>query len=305
MKNPVTLVTAYFNIGRDDFKLVPRSEERYFEEFRFWARIQNPIIVFVEPRCAERVREIRAEFGLEDRTTIIEIGDIFSIQPGIRARMVDAASSSEFRDFRIMPDATSGIADYSYLMLLKSWFIHQASTHVPSATTLAWIDFSYNRGGRYYSHPQDFDFELTLEPLERVVLFTMAEYDDRPIFEIVRQLSDCITGGFYLVPVEQARFLWESTLRQIDKLLSVGFIDDDQLILLMSYRESPDRFEIRRSDWFRPIADISGRSFRIAPTKQRNPALSAARQGLHWARRTRRATKSAWKLYWNLTAASR
>lgn len=300
MTTPVTLVSAYFNIGRESFKAVPRSEERYFREFSFWARIQNPLIIFVEPRCADQVREIREGFGLGHLTTIIEISDIFGIEPGIYERMRSTASCPHFRDFRLMPEATSGIPEYSYLMLLKSWFLNQAVDTAGANGPLCWIDFSFNRGGKVYSRPEDFNFQWTTEPFDKVVHFIMSEYDDRPVFELVRRLSDCIMGTLYVLPSDLANFLWESNRKQMVTLLDVGLIDDDQLIQMMSVRDSPEMFELRRSNWIRPLGELTGRDFTLAERVERGHLLSVARNAVHWSRRQRRASANAWKLYRNL-----
>lgn len=304
MNAPMTVVTAYFNIGRDSFKAVPRAEERYFEEFRFWARLRNPLVVFTEPRCALRVMEIRSEFGLADQTIIIEIEDIFAIEPQILERMRATSATAEFRDFRLLPDATSGIADYSYLMLLKTWFLAQTVVRGHAGENVAWVDFSYNRGGLVHSNPSDYAFTWISEPLERINLFLVNDYDERPIFEIVRQLSDCIMGSPIVAPSGLAGFLWESNRLKMESLLDVGFIDDDQLIQLMSYRAAPELYELHRSAWFRPIENYSNEQFSLTQHPERGPIMERVRRLVHFARKRRLSFDNARRLYRNLAKSS-
>ena len=81
MNDEVTLVTAFFDIGRGDFNIVrcePRSAQRYIDYFDFWARIQNKLVVYTSPEYAKQIRDVRKKYGRENETVIIEIEDIFS-----------------------------------------------------------------------------------------------------------------------------------------------------------------------------------------------------------------------------------
>ena len=64
----ITLVTAYFDIGRGLWKKQERDNNKYIEYFRFWARIKNRLIIYTTEEFREEIYEIRKSFGLEDRT---------------------------------------------------------------------------------------------------------------------------------------------------------------------------------------------------------------------------------------------
>ena len=73
----ITLVTAFFDIGREGFVSIPRSNEKYFNYFRFWSRIKNNLIVYTDSESRDKVLQIRKEFNLEDKTKVIVIDDIY------------------------------------------------------------------------------------------------------------------------------------------------------------------------------------------------------------------------------------
>lgn len=298
----VTIVTAFFDIGRENFRTLPRSSEVYFEHFHFWARIQNPLVVYTSRQFRERILEIRSEFGLGDLTKVFVIDDPFAIQPEIFARMSEVSRDHWFRDFRLLPHATSGIAEYSYLMLLKSWFVSNAVSRGVTTETAAWIDFGFNHGGVAYPHTEEFDFAWRCEKDEydKVVLFSMDEYDDRPIFEIVRRLSDCLMGAPIIIPSRRASELWDVNRESMQTLLRVGLIDDDQLIQMMSLRARPELFEVRRSEWFRPLKDVSGAALTLTAPQEPAIPLRPVRTLVRWSRRQRRALQSSARLYVNL-----
>lgn len=88
----ITLVTAFFNIGREKWKGFVRSDDYYISCFEHWARLKNQLIVYTSPEVADRVRTIRAKYGLSDKTVIITIDDVFScdreLYQRIKAAMV-------------------------------------------------------------------------------------------------------------------------------------------------------------------------------------------------------------------------
>ena len=51
----ITLVTDFFDIGRgqDKNKDLRRTAQRYFDEFKRWARIQNTLVVYTDSASAE------------------------------------------------------------------------------------------------------------------------------------------------------------------------------------------------------------------------------------------------------------
>lgn len=299
---PTTIITAFFNIGREDFNAVPRSLDTYFDQFQFWARLKNPLVVYTTLDSRERILEIRESFGLRNRTTVVVIDDLFAIEPDIFQEMLKVSKDHWFRDFRLLPDATSGIAQYSYLMLLKTWFVADAVSRGLTNETTAWLDFGFNHAGRVYPKPEEFDFEWKCDDdyYDKVVLFSMADPYDRPIFEFVRRLTDYIMGAMIIIPKSRANDLWAVNRESMLTLLRMGLIDDDQLIQLMSVRAQPDLFEVRRSEWFHPLRDASGAQMTIRSTRGHLFPLRQVRLLVHWARRQRRAVQAAVRLYLNL-----
>ena len=74
--NEISIVTAFFDIGRKDWKGFERDNTTYANYFKFWARLKNHLVVYTEPKMAEQVKKIRADYNLLDKTTIIVIEDL-------------------------------------------------------------------------------------------------------------------------------------------------------------------------------------------------------------------------------------
>ncbi len=254
----ITVVTAFFDIGRDKFKAIPRDNSKYFNNFKFWARLQNNLIVYTSSEFEKEIYQIREEFGMKDKTKVIVIDDITNIEPMIYKRMIEVSKNKHFINFRFLPNATSNIPLYSYLMLLKSWFMSDAVNKNLTTDLVAWIDFGFNHGGDLYINPKDFAFEWKYEFTNKIHLFYYKELDEKPIFETVRRLNDSIMGCLIVVPQKLCGELWQLNKDAMITLNKVGLSDDDQLIQLMSYRENPSIFEIEESEWFLPIKTYGG-----------------------------------------------
>lgn len=254
----ISLVTAFFNIGRENFKAIPRTDDTYLDNFKFWSRMNNHLVVYTDSITGEKVKEIRKKYGLEEKTNIVVIDDIESIEPEILNKMLSIKSSEWFERFRILPNATSNIPRYSYLMLLKNWFLADAVERGYADGMVAWIDFGFNHGGSLYTKPEEFNYTWEYDFSDKIHLFYYQRIDEKPTYEMVRRLCDSIMGCLYVLPAHLCKTFWELTREAMNHLLAVGLYDDDQMLLLMAYRAKPDLFEMHESDWFLPLKEYGG-----------------------------------------------
>lgn len=264
----ISLVTAFYNIGREHFKAIPRTNDTYMNNFKFWCRLKNNLVVYTDSHHAEIIHNIREGYGLADKTTIVKIDKIDEIEPEIFKRMHAINENNWFEDFRILPNATSNIPDYSYLMMLKNWFLKDAVEKKIVSDTVAWIDFGFNHGGDLYTVPEEFDFCWKYDFSNKIHLFYYGELDKKPVFEIVRRLCDCFMGCLYILPDYYCNELWKLTRMSMMELNDMGLYDDDQLLLLMAYRKRPDIFEVHKSKWFMPLKEYGGSHLTIKVNKE-------------------------------------
>ncbi|MBR2786954.1 MAG: hypothetical protein IKD76_05640 [Clostridia bacterium] len=275
MKEEVTLVTEFFDIGRKDFNLNPRSNEKYLEYFKFWARIKNKLIVYTYKAMADEVRKIREEFGLLDRTIVIEIDDETKLEPEIYKNIEKIAENNYIKDYRYYYQAVENNAKYNYVMLLKYWCLADAVKKKYADGMVAWIDFGFNHGNDCYINSEEFDFLWETElSMDKIHLFALdTKLTEEPVFELVRNMDVDIMGDCILAPANFCEKFWESVKVQMESLVRVGFIDDDQILLLMSYREIPEIYEMHKSDWFMPLKENGGSHLTVKEKVQSKPSL--------------------------------
>jgi protein YibB len=152
----ITFVTAFFDIGRSDWRtkrtgeqsIFVRNTDTYFNCFHRLAKIKNELIVFVAEEHAPRVLAARHALGLEGKTVIYVIENLFS-HPSI----VDIEQSpqrlmtAEFREFVTLPESPEYLYPrYNILNALKATFVATALDFgIVKTQQVAWIDFGYCR----------------------------------------------------------------------------------------------------------------------------------------------------------------
>lgn len=256
----ITLVSAFFDIGRGNLAdaELARGVDKYFEYFMTWARMKNQLIIYTEPQYVERIRTIRAGFGLAERTMVIPVDNIYEIEPELYARMEKISSNERFCNYRYLNHAMSNRANYDYVMLLKYWCLMDAAKRGYVPDMAAWIDFGFNHGGDLYYIPEEFDFEWEYDFSNRIQFFALKNPDEEFGLRNLQLQTDCIMGCLLLVPGRLCEKFWEMIKDAMKALLMLDCIDDDQQLLLMTYRMEPELFEIHISTWFMPLKEYGG-----------------------------------------------
>lgn len=260
----LTIITAFFDIGRKDFGEFSRSNEQYLEYFKFWARIKNNIIVYTNNIMAKKVEKVRKEFGLLDKTKVVIIDDYLAIEPELYKKIEKIANDETFLLYRYTDNPADNNAKYDYVMLLKSWCLKDAVEKKYAKGQLAWIDFGFNHGGDVYTNPEEFSFLWqTNLPEDKITLFSKKEDTGKPLFQIVQSYDTYIMGAPYIVPSKLAKQFWLDSKEAMQKLIEFGFIDDDQTLLLMISRTYKERYQVIKSDWFMPLKEFGGEHLTI------------------------------------------
>ena len=267
MKN-ITIVTAFFDINRTNMNC-KRTNEQYINAFKFWARIQNKIVVFSDGDTIEKVREIRKEYGLLDKTETVIIEDYLSIDKELFKSIDDVMKNKQFLDYHLqrnIPEAVS--SKYNYIMAIKPWCCKEAVDRGLADGMIAWLDFGFNYGGKYYRNSNDFDFLWQYDFSEKIHLLQINEFDNCAPFEIIRRNNSYIQGGEIVAPDFLWKELWSLVRENMIALNKCGLADDDQILYLMSYRQKKEIFEIHKCEWLGLFKYFSNKKFDFQVPKQ-------------------------------------
>lgn len=276
----ITLVTAFFPIGRDSWAQSSRSDDKYFSYFDHWAGLKNDLIVFCPKNYASRIKSIRIKHG-RINTQIITINDYKSLIPRRWESFKSAAL--HYNHYSLFPNLPeTRIPEYDYVMSLKSWCINKAAP-LAAHSQIAWIDFGFDHGGQFYHDASKLKVEWQFRSPKNVTLFAVNPLDSSPIFEVVKRTDTYIQGDIVLIRKNYAHTFFTQVQEEYAHLLACGLLDDDQTTLLMCARDFPESYAVLPSRWFSEIHDYrTGLRTNNQPNCQNRNNMRSLRQKLSW-----------------------
>lgn len=261
----LTIVTAYFNIGRENYgQAYARGNDKYINYFKFWARMKNDLVIYTQKEFKDEIIEIRDSYGLKEKTKVIVIDDIYKLLPDIYNRMCQIEKNDYFKKYRYIKNCPDNNAKYDYIMFLKSWCLKDAvDNSYVNNEFVAWLDFGFNHGGRFFENEKDFDFTWKYPFEDKIYIAGISETKEKPIFHLIQSGEVFIQGASYIMPVKFVEEYYNLMLESMNSLLDVGFIDDDQTVLYMAYLKKKEIFNLYKCDWMMLIKKYGGNHLKV------------------------------------------
>jgi protein YibB len=262
--NDITIVTAFFDIGRGDWtpdKGLPhylhRTNQTYLQRFGHMAKLENPMVVYTSKEFVNDIKFLR-----QDRDTDILTVDFENNFQELREKVSKVQKNPEYQS-KINPKESRNPeywnADYVIVNALKSSFISKAiENNLITTDLVAWMDFGYCReestlnGVKKWKYPFD---------KNKIHFFNIKEWTPNTYINDVIFNNDVhVTGPCIVAGKEMWPTLEKMVYHSINELLKNDLIDDDQTLLLMSYLQKPELFELHpvsKSDWFVAFKEFS------------------------------------------------
>lgn len=205
------------------------------------------MVVFTTADLVDRVTRLRTQNAPGSRTVVISTPSIEAGYPHLIAKL----SSTMEAMFKYAPAFLSSphCPEYwspSYVMvnLAKTDFVCRAyeAAALPPTTTVAWIDFGYCNNDEVLGNARQWEYVFTPHKMHLFALHKPEE--QRPIFDVVRTGQVYIVGGVMIGGLESWLYLRGRVFANLALLLKCGLVDDDQTLLLMSYFDAPEKFQL-------------------------------------------------------------
>jgi protein YibB len=246
--NDVTIVTAFFDIGRGDWtpdKGLPhylhRTTDTYVERFGHLATLENEMVIYTSEDLVDKIKALRG-----DRPTHICTVDYHNSFVEVRER-ISSVQKSESYQSRINPQQRRNpeywSADYVLVNALKATFISKAiDTNYCSNDLVAWVDFGYCRDVRTLYGVKHWYSDLDKD---KIHLFKLKDYvEGTYIDQIIFNNDVHMVGGAIIAGKQGWKNLEYLVHHSLTQLLDNNLVDDDQTLLLMSYLSAKDSFEL-------------------------------------------------------------
>lgn len=299
MNSNITIVSAFFDINRENWKGFSRSNEKYFEYFKGWAKLKNKLVVYVESEdLRNRILEFRASLGLADKTQVVFINNCLEIDPVLLESIRKAAHNNIHRKYRLFPNNPEvWNAEYDYIMLLKMWCVSDAVEKGLASDMVAWVDFGYNHGGDVIDINSNFNFLWKYDFPQKINLFLIQDIDERPLFDIVMSMDTYIMG-MVIVGVDHLwGNFWTLMRESMIELNNCGMIDDDQNIILMCLRKKPEFFSTHKSSWQLPLKQFGGDHLLLRSKKEDLKIISFAKIIKHKFFIYKKSAELCWRVF--------
>lgn len=238
--NDITIVTAFFDIDRDKWKVFPRDINEYFEYFERMCKLHNQIIVFTELKFKEKIEEIK---NRTKKDLIIFYEDIFERNQNLLDRISKVQNSEQFKNGLTVPFCPEYWEPrYVLVNFLKSYFVCQAIDRVKNISdTVAWIDFGYLRTEEALPDNLNWQYNFT----DKIHLLYR-----KPITDNISIVNAIKTNDVYIFgsPIISNKRKWKKFNGYMnfimETVLNNNLIDDDQGLHLICYLTYRDDFEL-------------------------------------------------------------
>jgi protein YibB len=259
-------VTAFYDIGRGDWSMnvqknggplphyLERSVEKYIDHFTRMCEIDTEIIVYTSSDIAPRLAAI------SPNVKVVEY-DYFNIHQELRDKIEAIQTSPEFvkkiNPYQVRnPEYWS--KDYVGVTSLKAFYVADAFERgLITNDFAAWVDFGYCRDDEHVPTSKKWEYDFTQGKMHYFnYRDPVPEQSRQNISLAVQNNVVYIIGGVFVGQKEQWEILAADMKEALEYLISIGLVDDDQGLLLMSYFKNPEMYELHKMPLNAPIEDV-------------------------------------------------
>lgn len=270
LSGELTIVSAFYDIGRGDIKGAERDCEKYFEYFSFWAGLKNELVVFTSSEFAEKIRLVRANLGLGEKTKVV-VKELESFDKEALGKMREVLANFDQSKGRKHPQNIECVsAEYDYVTYCKPFFVCEAINLGLTSDKVLWLDFGFNHGGSFFTDKNEFNFTLQAQDYagfdeSRMNLFALKDKEEAHLAEIYYSMEVFLIAGIIYGAHEAWGKFRQNLSEALRVFLSLQIIDDEQVLFVWCVRNYPQNYHIVKTpDWFESL------SFFIPPQIRQN-----------------------------------
>ncbi|TQR61003.1 protein YibB [Campylobacter troglodytis] len=280
MNAEITIVTAFYDIGRASIKGFERDYKRYIEYFSFWAGLKNELVIFTSEDFADEILAVREKLGLKDKTKIV-VKELESFDSEALSKMREVFANFNQSKGRKNPQNIECIsAEYDYLMYCKPFFVCDAIEKGLTGDKVLWLDFGFNHGTDFFTDKSQFNFTLSVQEGlkdDKINFFALKDKEEAHLAQLYYSMDVYLIGGLIYGGCKVWAEFKKHFSEALRAFLSLQLVDDDQIFLIWCARNYPQSYNIVRNKghWFDSL------SFFIPPQIRLNLNCKEARMKPH------------------------
>lgn len=241
------IVTAFLDIGRQNWSTFQRSIVQYFNNFLPYTRFSNEIIVFIDDTHVDILRKLCSK---SNNIKIIPINRQWMKDNIHGYKYLDKEDeimkSTKFQELirhRIHHPECSK-PEYNIMQHCKIDFVcYVINNNMSQSKYYAWSDFGYFQiPNRIPERPLDLNkFDLNRVNFQAINNLTSQDAD---IMYTLTKAPERIGGFFYLGNIPALLKYQELYHKICQDFYNIGIVDDDQHIMIQSVFREPDLFKV-------------------------------------------------------------
>jgi len=248
----VCYVSAFYDIGRDNWQYFSRSTEQYIKAFRHYINMFSnnkdkdfEMILFLDKRHIDKV-----VLNPDTRIKIIGIDEDFMNTLHIwktLPREREIISSEYYK--QLIPNKLCFpehlIPEYTLINHSKIDFINYAINNLTDAEYLVWSDFGYFDNKEHLIPTKFLDVDkFDKEKITYTLINPLDEMDKDPIYTL--KIANEKIGGFFFFGNREKMKHYQALYHEIlnDYQNKLGICDDDQALVLSCYYKKPELFSM-------------------------------------------------------------
>lgn len=248
MSNPITLVTALYNIDREN-KGDGRKFENYLNWFKDTLKVTRPMVIFVEESLVDFVNENRKNLPTVIISQPLEKIPYYELKNDIDIIL----DSKEYQDKIGSPDRVEcKLSLYNIIIYSKFPWVKKVIEDNPfKSEYFMWMDAGLSRFfyGIDYEYPSQNAIDTLLENQDKVVIQTTMSFypdlvyndgcDESYFWDARTWVMAGLWGGGSLVLIKFCDMI-DDVLRH--KMINNKVINNEQNAMAYVYKNNPDMF---------------------------------------------------------------
>jgi len=244
MNNSVLFVTAFKDLGREDWAGFKRPVSQYIEWFRNLSVLPIRLICFCDKDIESLLQntcDFYNTYPYEEQTTFLQFID----------KERDIMNSTDFKNIvRHRNDPETNKPGYNSVNHNKFWFIKKARSMLPNYTYYAWVDFGC------YRERDAGSFQYDFSSLGNKIVYGVPKKIDivsllSPINACINMNNQCLFGSEFFCPSDLVEWYYNEYYNMVMYYYSQNLVDDDQEIVKQILKIHSDKFALIVTDgWF-------------------------------------------------------
>jgi len=240
IKMDVTLVTAFLDIGRENWDHWKRSSNAYLEAFKKYLNFDYRMVIYIDDKYYDEIKSIcKDNIVIPINEKWMEENSWCWRQLEKEKNIMENPNYINLIKHRITCPETHN-PKYTLINHAKIDFVVDAMKYIDS-NYVAWSDFGYF--GVANSIPKNI-LDIRKFDLERINLcsFKLISEKDTDIIYTLQHAPEIMNGYFFFGPkklLKEYQILYHSKLEEFQ---NAGFADDDQHLMIRCVIKKPEIF---------------------------------------------------------------